>query len=78
MRFEWDEENGCRTWQSTAAISFMPRTFSMEGAGSTLSLLVAGAQDFKHWRAGRRDDRRGLDAARRGRLQDYFGEEGEG
>jgi hypothetical protein len=83
MRFEWDEEKRRPISQSTALILFAPRGFSTEGPGSTLSLarrsvsLWTGAQDFKHWRTGRRNDRGGLDAAGRRYLQDHFGEAGE-
>jgi len=89
MRFEWDEEKRLSNIAKhgfdfiRAARLFDGRPELDAQSGSTLSLARrsvspwTGAQDFKHWRTGRRNDRGGLDAARRRCLLDYFGEAGE-
>jgi hypothetical protein len=82
MRFESDEEKRLSNI-AKHGFDFIGAARLFDGRpGSTLSLARrsvspwTGEQDFKHWRTGRRNDRGGLDAARRRCLQDYFGEEG--
>jgi uncharacterized DUF497 family protein len=70
MHFEWDEE---KRLSNIAKHGF---DFIRAARKALVRRSVSArtrAEDFKHWRTGRRDDRSGLDAARRKCLQDYFG-----